>query len=221
MAIPVNGQVGPVPAADGTQPLLRQGRDDEIITADYVGRFSEATRRRKTFSGTTAIAGTTIVAANNHPIAAAAASAISLYNPLGSGVDLHILQAILIAVSGTPGVGMIVWDVAFNQTITAVQNNNGTAGAPPVCNYASGVAGAGRIFTQTALTGSTAQVLLRPFPGAAAGTIAASSPDEFIDNVDGGIILPPGGLASIATPATGTTFIVGAGITWMEIGAQT
>jgi len=221
MAIPVSGQVGPVPAADGSQTLIRQGRDSETIVADYVARFAEATRRRKTFSGTTAIAGTTIVAANNHPIAAAAASAISLYNPLGSGVDLHILQAFLIAVSGTPGAGMFVWDVAFNQTITAVQNNNGTAGVMPVCNYASGITGAGKIFTQTALTGSGAQVLLRPYAAFFGGAVGATTPGLYVDNVDGGIILPPGGLASIASPATGTTFVVGMGIEWAEIGAQT
>lgn len=222
MAIPVNGQVGPVVGGDGAQTLLRQGRDAEVITADALARFSEGTRRRKTFSGTTAIAGTTIVAANNHPIAAAAATMISLHNPLGSGVDAHVLQGLLVGVSGTPGVGMIVWDVAYNQTVTAVQNNNGTAGSMPVCNYASGVTGVCKVFTQTALTGSGAQVLLRPFAGGFfGGALAATTFDAYVDNVDGGVVLPPGGLISIATPATGTTFVVGAGITWMEIGAQT
>jgi hypothetical protein len=222
MSIEIKGQVGPQPAADGSNPEMRQGRDSEVITADAVARFSEATRRRKTFCGMTAVTGTTIVAANVSPVAAAAASILSLYNPLGSGVDLHLLASYLSAISGTMPAGAFVYNIAYNQAVTATQNNGGTAGATSVCTYGSGAAGVGRVFTQTALTGSVgAQTLLRPI-GASwfAAVLAASTVANFTDAIDGAIVLPPGGLLSIAAPAAGTTVVMVAGFEWMEIGAQ-
>jgi hypothetical protein len=218
----ISGQVGPATAQDGAAPNIRQGRDGEIITADAIARFAEGTRRKKTFSGMTSAAGTTIVAANNTPIAAAAASIISLYNPIGSGVDAHLLRSWLEAISGTPAAGAFVYNVAFNQTITATQNNQGTAGLMPSCNYISGVTGACKVFVQTATTGSTLQALFKPIGASLfAAAIAATTAVNFEDKVDGDIVLPPGGLISIASPGTGTTVIVAAGFEWMEIGAQT
>lgn len=221
MAIPVNGQVGPVVATDGTQTLLRQGRDSEVATADAIPRFSEATRRRLTFSGMTLVAGTTIVAANVTPVAAAAASMISLWNPPGSGKDLHLVRCNINGISGTPGVGQWVYNVAYNQAVTAIQNNQGVAGLGPVCTYASGVTGVGKIFTQTALTGATVQALFKPcgfsFFG---GPIAATTNVNYVDPIDGAIVLGPGGLLSLAAPLIGTTFVVAGGFDWMEIGAQ-
>lgn len=219
----ISGQVGPAPAADGASPNIRQGRDGEIVSADSIARFAEATRRRKTFSGMTGAGGTTIVAANNSPIAAAAATILSLYNPGNSGVDLHVLKASISLISGTPSNGAFVWNIGYGNVITATQNNGGVAGAPGVCNYASGINPAAKVFTQTPLTGSLLQALLRPFDAAVvfAGPITAATPVvNFVDKVDGDIVLPPGGLLSIASPGTGTTQSIVAGIEWMEIGAQ-
>lgn len=222
MAIEVKGNVGPVVGADGSENVIRLGRDSEAVTADAVPRFSEATRRRYTFSGMTLVAGTTIVAANVTPVAAAAASMISLWNPMGSGKDLHLVRANICGISGTPGVGQWVYNIAYNQVLMATQNNQGVAGTMPMCTYGSGVTGAGKIFTQTALTGATAQALFKPcgfsFFG---GAVAATTNVNYVDNIDGAIVLPPGGLISLAAPLIGTTFVVAGGFDWMEIGAQT
>jgi hypothetical protein len=51
-----------------------------------------------------------------------------------------------------------------------------------------------------------------------AGALAATTPGQTaVDNVDGAIVVPPGGLLTIAPPAAGTTHIVGAGIQYAEV----
>jgi hypothetical protein len=72
---------------DGGADLIRGTQDSALVTADGHGRYGEMGARGFVFSGGTGAAGTTIVAANNTPVAAAAASILSLYNPIGSGVD--------------------------------------------------------------------------------------------------------------------------------------
>lgn len=222
MSIEIEGMVGPVASADGSNPALRQGRDAETITADAIPRFSESTRRAATFTGMTVVAGTTIVAANVTPVAAAAASMISLWNPIGSKKDLHLIRSFINGISGTPGVGAWVYNVAFNQTITAVQNNQGVAGLMPVCTYGSGVTGVGKVFTQTALTGATLQALFKGIGFSLfGGALAATTAVNYVDQIDGAIVLPPGGLLTLAPPLIGTTLVVAGGFDWMEIGAQT
>ena len=215
----LEGHVGPVVVADGNDQQIRQAKDSALVVTDAHGRFYEAASRGQVFSGMTAVAGTTVVAANNTPVAAGAASILSLYNPLGSTVYIELLKTFLMLVSGTPAAGAYVYNTAFNQNITATQNNGNSSGAAPQSNVASGAAGIGKIFTQTALTGSGAQVLLRPVGIAPfAGAIAATSAGLIITDVsDGDIVLPPGGLLTIASPGTGTTQVVAAGFEWNEV----
>lgn len=211
-------RVGPVVAGDGNEEALRAGRDGGLVVNEGRPRFAEYAARGLVFAGMTAVAGTTVVAANNSPIAAAAATVLSLYNPIGSGVDLELLKAWLNHISGTPAAGAWVYNVMYNQTITAAANNGGTAGATPVSSFGQ-QSPSGRIFTQTALTGGVnAQVLYRPFGSAQfAGALAATTPGQAVyDPIDGEIVLPPGGLLSIASPGTGTTHIVAAGLCWLE-----
>lgn len=218
--ITIQGRVGPIQTTDGAEDAMRIGKDGSQIVCDGHGRYYEATSRGRVFSGMTAPGGTTGVAANNTPIAAAAASILTVYNPLNSGVNLEILKAWLNFVSGTPAAGAYVYNYAFAQNITATQNNGGTAGAMPQANIAQGGSSAGRIFTQTALTGGVgAQVLLRPFGASLfAAAIGGTTPQlNFLDLVDGEIVLPPGALLSIAAPGTGTSVIVVAGFTWQEV----
>src|SRR5258706_15466591 len=132
MGISIEGQVGPRYVGDGAEVEVRQNRSGALVTVDAHGRFFEPASRGLIFSGGTAVAGTTVVAGNVAPPAAAAATVISVYNPLGSGVTVEILRAFLQHVSGTPGAGAWMWCVAYGTTpVSAAQNNFGTAGAPP------------------------------------------------------------------------------------------
>jgi len=216
----VGGRVGPIVSADNAGPQeFRLERTGALVTQDAHGRYREAASRGNIFAVSTTLLGTTVVAANNSPIAAAAASILSIYNPLNSGINVSILRTILGLVSGTPVAGPYVYNIAFNQNITATQNNGGTSGASSINSYASGASGKARGFTQTALTGSTAQVLYRPIAfSQIAAAIAATTPGLYTtEEVAGEIELPPGGLLSIASPGTGTSQVMYAAFVYEEI----
>lgn len=193
---------------------LRLGNSLEQIIGDAHGRYSEAGRLGRVHTVTTAVAGTTVVAGNVSPVAAAAASILSLWNPTGSGMELSILRVILAFISGTPGAGPWVLNGAGGQVITATEN------AAPVCHRSGFARSVAKGFTQTALTGSGLQALLRFIGGAVlfAGAIAATTPGQGVqDELAGDVHVPEGGLLSIAAPAVGTTLIVAAAITFEEI----
>lgn len=213
-----SGVVGLVaPVADGSDTPLRQARNRELVVTPGHGDYAEPGSRGLVYHGMTAIAGTTVVAANNSPVAAAAATILTLYNPLNSGVNAEILRTYVHYISGTPAAGAIAYNMAWNQNITATPNNAGTSGALPVCPL-NGQSGKCKIYTQTALTGGvTAQALTRSITSSFAAALAASTAQQIaVDELRGEIVVPPGGLVSIATPATGTTLILVASFVWQE-----
>ncbi len=214
MDVVMRGAVGPrttKEAGDGTELDFAMGPQGETLSMDGHGKYYELARRGQVFSVSTAVAGTTIVAANNSPIAANAASILSLYNPIDSGYNLELIRTWLFFISGTPGAGMFVYNYAFLQNVTAAEN------APAVPHKVSGVQSVGLGFTQTALTGAAAQLRGRGICTLFAGAIAASSPVNYRDDIDGEIVVPPGGLLSIASPATGTTCVVAATMAFAQV----
>ncbi len=220
MSITAEGQVGPRYVQDGSSTEYRLSKDGSAVTVDAHGRFYEASYRGTLFSGGTAVGGTTVAAANVSPPGAAAATVLSLYNPLSSGIVAALSKTVVVNVSGTPGAGNAwSYDIAYNQVITAAPNNFNVASAMPTSHYASSLTGKCVVYTQTALTGGGAHSLFRVLGHVAFATaLAATTPNlRFIDPVDGEIIVPPGGLLTISPIATGTAHVVCASFTWEEL----
>jgi hypothetical protein len=211
----IEGQVGPRIVQDGSSTELRQSRLGSLVVQQAHGHLYEPVSRGGVFTITTALAGTTIVAANAAPPAAAAATILSLYNPIGSGMNAIIVKTVVGNVSGTPGAGGFAYCVSWNNRLTV--NGNAT----PRCNLIGGKIPVCSGFTQTALTGGLVHVNLRIIGHASfAGAIAATTPNlYFTDYVNGEIVVPPGGLFTIANAATGTTHVVNAAISWEEVPA--
>ena len=207
--------VGPVLRGDGNGGSgLRASRNGGLVVTPEATALYEGASRGTVFSCSTALTGTTVVAANNSGVAAAAATILSLYNPIGSGVNLALVKTGVWFTSGTPAVGMWCYNVAYNQTITATPN------AVMGRNLPSGAATSASGFTQTALTGSGAQTFLRGFGTMFAGAIAATTPALHWDDASD-IVLPPGGVITICSPGTGTSVIVMASIVYQEVAIQT
>jgi len=217
------GTVGPANLADGQQGWpMRTDRTGALVTHVANGSKYEHNARGKLYhvcagSASGALTGVTVIAEMVSPPAATKKTVLSLYNPGGSGVDVVVLKSWLSDVSGTPGVGAWSWCVSLLNGVAMTATENCT----PIA-VRTGGRGLAKGFSNTALTAGLVHALVRPFGHAPfGGAIAAAGQDiSSIDNTDGDIVCPPGGIISICPPATGTTHIVVAGITYAEIPIQ-
>jgi hypothetical protein len=139
-------------------------------------------------------------------------SAFTLYNPIGSGVNLVVLQTTLSFISGTLGAGTVHYVVNNNPAAAAV---TGTA-ITPVNNMLGGAVGMGKAFTTATLPASP--TILRPFMSLTAITTStAVQLYQCIEDVRGSIIVTSGCALSLeATAASGTSPLVCFGMTWEE-----
>lgn len=201
--------VGPIHTGDGGSGSqgLRSGRENELIMSELHGRYYEKTSRGGVFaSGWNAV---TIAATHNSPLTAGTGTPIwSLYNPIGSGVNCAILKVVQDLTSGTPG-GPLVWNlVPVPQNITAANT------APVSALLGGGVNSQTKIWTNTAVTGSSAGTLLFAEGGFAA-VAAGAGVMSMIHMVDGIMIVPPGVMIALCSYATGTTHLT-SGVVYHE-----
>ena len=169
--------------ANVSLPNLRAGGQGELIVSEFMGRFYELAYRGFLFHACTQ-APSTIPAT----IGATAATA-SLSNSVGSGKNLILLQvgcnltSAAAAASDVCLVGLINLTTAVTHTTPGTVNN---------C-LIGGPAGVGLFDVSSTLpTAPTARFLLT-------SVVAASSitPAPGILNIDGGLIIPPGGYVAV------------------------
>lgn len=176
------------------------------IAFDDAELFNQ-TVAKAVFSATTAVTG---VAPGT---AIGTTAAYTLQNQAGSGVNLVILKAYMGYVSGTLGAGVV--NYLYNGPNTTLAT--GTA-IVPVCNFLDGTASQSttKPFTTATIVSPT---LLRPFASLTASlATTAVAPWRIVDDVNGGIIVPPGANLSLhATAAAGTSPLVIFGMTWAEV----
>jgi hypothetical protein len=211
MGIEVNGRVGPGFAQDGSLADPRMTKDLGTVIQELHGKYYEATYRGNVFTCSTSAAGTTLVAANLSPLAAGGTPIIGLYNPQSSGKNLVINKVNVAVVTLTASTGNIVWNYALNQTITAATNGVITS------NFLGGsAASVVKAYVNTATTGSTAAIMLRPAfqvqEVSAVGDIFGLAEQD----INGDIIVPPGALIALANGISNTTTVLSASITWEE-----
>jgi hypothetical protein len=206
------GRVGPISATDGSINPVRLTKTGEIAFSQAHGAYQEAVLRGGVWCLSSAAAGITVAAA--HVIGAAAGSPlVGMFNPINSGVNLVMLRANSSWNSGTTGAGGLVWGcIAANAGVTAT----GANGAINMLTLASGGSLA-KTFTNSALTGAGASVLLRFLGGPTVGALAANANQTVNEVTDGDIICPPGGVIGLFAATAGTSPIVGCSVTWEEV----
>lgn len=204
------GKVGP-PAQSyppGALQNLRFGNDGALCNSDAQARFYEQAYRGKLFLAQTAVTGV----APGTSIGTTAAFA--LFNKLGSGVDVVVLQAALGYISGTLGAGTVSW-CASGILTEAVPTGTAIVAQCGLIGKATPIGG-------SALTTATMASSPVPFRNAfnlqASLATTATVPWALIDDVDGAIILPPGGSVSLqGTTAAGSTPLVVYSVLWAEV----
>lgn len=195
----IEGVVGPAQLADGTDSEPRLGRSGEQIVTELHGKYFEQAWRGNLYHASIPLAGVALVASG-------VTAGFALYNPIGSGKLMSLIEVRLGLVSGTLVVGTIMHGVNTNPTAVAV---TGVTPLTPV----SGLIGAsgnpvGKAFATATLP--VAPTPLRPlaikYPSA-----AASAPAVVSDLIDGQIVLSPG--------TSWCLFVVGADTTPLELGS--
>ena len=205
----VQGVAGPSAlSADGSRLSLRMGKTGEAIVGQAHARYYEAVLRGRVYSAAMQAGGSMGTALT------ATAVTLTLYNPVGSGVNLVLLSASVAMTTVPSGAGTSNYALAGNvNTLAAVPATNTAATVRN--NLLGGVAGVGIAYTATTLP--AVPVILRVIPGGIywATAAAAAAPMAMRDEVDGALILVPNTAVTIQGIGAASSGI--AGMTWEEV----
>jgi len=221
--------VGPVATTTSIGPNTavntRAGNMGDTIVSELQGRFYEATYRGTSFSWGKAL---TSLSANSITLVAATTPIIGVWNPTNSGVNLVITQAALSCYLNTlttpVGAGSFMWAVSTGNSAISTGN------APWKRNTLTQSGSLAKGFDlATALTGLTNNLVIvepadfRSPTGQTYGTIVAptagTSLTDFggVQNFDGSLIVPPGGVLALLNTTSTATMSATARIMWNEV----
>lgn len=223
--VDVRGRVGPDALADGSLAKVRLGRAAEQVFTELHGRFYEQALRGVLFSGGMGLTAINNATYTTGTLGATVTPVIGVYNPGASIVNLVILQASLgVAVTAATATGgaPFVW-------ATSIGNNGVSTGAQPLNRRTLLTGGsAGLDLTNVAPTGLTNNLTVRhasslgggssmafSFVGTAAGAVTEFVPS--VENIDGGIIVPPGGVLALLATTTPVAHSAASAILWEEV----
>lgn len=207
------GQVGPntttASLSSGTQPPMRLGNMGELITSPLHAHHYEATYRRTMFSAANQSATTTTVGL------ATTYTGICISNPVGSGYNVvlnTVGMAFLVQFPAAAAIGIMV---GYNSSTNVTH----TTPITPRSQF-FGIGSAGVALVDAAATLPTAPILNTVLGAGLTGAITTSVTTGLtIYEIDGGIILPPGGYAAVYTSTvSGTSGFFGS-FSWEEVPA--
>lgn len=214
-------KVGPQFNNDGVQNPQRAGKQGDTMVSELHGRFYEQNYRGNLYNF--GLSNTALVAANAIAtgLTATAQPVVGLYNPISSGVNLVILQANIVVTTianSAVSPGGFMW-------VSSPNNPAVTTGSTPInCKTQLSSGSQAKAFAvSTALTGLTNNLAvlrgtnIAPFNAAGAATAVSVTQGNSVENVDGSIIVPPGGYVGIMNQVSTTTCSVSVGIMWEEV----
>lgn len=216
---------GPVFGTTGSSVPFRADITAAQCVTDAHGRFQEAALRGTLFSGgmtTTSISNATFTTGT---LGATGTPIIGLWNPIGSGKNLVVLQArvqlIANAVTTFTGPGGLMWCTSVNQSAIST-------GIVPLSRLSLTASGSvAKVYANTALTGLSGSLVVQEASGlysfsnafsnalTAAGQATASGGG--IDNIDGAIILQPGAIIALLGTTTPASVSAASSIMWEEL----
>lgn len=196
-------------ASDGTTIGSRCGRTGDQITSKFMPDAAEGCVRGLLY--TAFVNAVTLAATHASPIAAGTGTPIiAIYNPTGSNRNIVIIKTVQSHTSGTPA-GPLLYNVIPNpQNISA-------ASTSPVSNQSFQTTGSvAKLFSNVALTGSTAGQAQRVIGGPGAIALGAGM-QTYVELHNGEFIIPPGAMVAVAATGAGTAHILSAYVQWMEV----
>ncbi len=188
-------------ATDGTNPLALMGKSGELVKTDLHGQWYTAAYRGKLFHGGTAAAGTTI------PISSTTAPTFTLYNPIGSGVNLELVKLNIGITNATTVVSPILLGVISGLLVAPTSVTALTTYAALVGGNASPIA---QLWSAATLAAAAAKFYTIDSVSAASGSFP-----NFNYDFNGTFVLTPGSLVFLCGTAAQTS-ASSAAMTWAE-----
>ena len=209
MAIPALqafiGQVGPNTVGDGNTPAIRLGRTAEAIMQELHGRYYETTYRGFMYSAAVGAA-TTTAALNTTPC-----TGLILSNPAGSSVNLVLNKVGF----GTTVVWPAVAVVGLMQGYSAAAWTNTTKGTIYNNKFNGQSASQANVYTNATLP--VAPLLTTIFGGGLTGAATTTPGDFNVFDMEGSILVQPGGFVSFYTSTVSPTTGFSGMYTWEEV----
>jgi hypothetical protein len=213
----IQGQVGPqtttTSAASGTQLTMRQGNLGEQIVSSLHEPNYEAAYRRSFF---TASMQAVIATATIAGLSTATTGSPVIYNPLGSGVNV-VLSKVGVGFALAPAT-QVIYGIATGYNASTAVSGTLTSLVPKSRYIGLGAAPLAQVYCSASITLPTAptvDLVLGTVGQGAISTSQVGAGDAY--NVDGGIILPPGGYAIIWTHAIMLASSLIASYSWEEV----
>lgn len=190
--------------------------------SDSHGRFLDAALGGRLFS---IGSGATALSANTVSLASTGTPIVGLYNPIGSNVNVSILQIaaqVYINTLTTPvGCGPLViacgiTTVAITTGSTPINRKTLGSGGSAVKGFPGGVALTGLTPNLTICEGSD----IAAMPVITHGTVTAVTTQYTsggVQNFDGSLIIPPGGVIALLNTTSTTNVSVASRMLWEEI----
>ena len=216
----IQGQVG-APAqsyGNSANPTLRQGQLGDVIVSELHGKWYETAYRGNLYSvGMTS----TALSANTITLTATTTPIVGVWNPTTSTVNLVLAKAKLqISVAGNSAVapGAFVW-------ATSIGNGAISTGLTPLNRktLATGGSQAKGFNITTALTGITNNLVIQHAAGfgtllAAQGATATPIiSGDCVEEFDGSLVVPPGGVLALLNTTSTTTVSVASMLMWEAV----
>jgi hypothetical protein len=219
----IQGTTGPVNVGDGVNPPIRQGRQGDVLVSQLHGDMYEQNYRGNTyFTGHTSLAA---LSANTITLTATTTPILGVWNPLSSTVNVVLLRAMLTVVANnlTSGAGPGAFMLAVSAGNGAISTGLTPYNSKTLIAAGSQVRG---FAGATALTGLTNNLVIAagsalPSPSGLTYTTLASTSllNSYVgvENFDGSIIVPPGGVFALLNTTSSTVFSAAGRLTWEEV----
>lgn len=227
MPTPISGLIGEVNVSDGAAPTARFGRQGDLIVSELHGRFYEQAIRGNLYSGGMTLTSIANVTFTTGTVGATATPIVGVWNPMNSGYNLVILQAyldIVVTNATNTGPGGLVWSISTGNTLTVIGtgavpfNNKTLAATGSIAKNMAGAALTGLTTNLAVLRGSSlggGSLANFSFVGTAVGQVTPHA--GAIENIDGSIIVPPGGILGLFGTTTPVAHSATSGLLWEEV----
>jgi hypothetical protein len=178
------GQIGVPSGSTGSGNLpLAQGKLADGIVSELHGKFYNAAVNNRVFCGSSLIAGVTI------PVNTTTAPTFTLFNPLGSGVNLELISLDI----GWPAAAASVVGTILGSVSTQTPSSTTAGGTTIAVPIGGGGVAQAKLFTAATITAITTHIAL-----ITASTVTDTMNPAHVD-FDGKLVIAPGGLITLTS----------------------